>query len=173
MDAFHPQHLRAAPGHRTCHAAGHRGCGRRGAVPLDDHHLGACAAAVCAAYDPAQAPRFRACHPGTADDHPQLPAVGTFRADSAAEHRFGGTFTKRAAAHSAESEPDRFANPQFAAKPERPAKPERVVNLAVPEPEFTGSDRLRKPAPISQNVRWRAATPGACRTSWAPAATGH
>ena len=88
--------------------------------------------AVRAAYDPAQAPRFRAGHPGAADDHPELPAVGTFRAGPAAEHRFGGTFTKRAAAHPAESEPERFTNPQFAAKPKRPAKPERVVNVAIP-----------------------------------------
>jgi hypothetical protein len=155
MGAFHPQHLRAAPGHRTGHAAGHRGGWRHGAVPLDDHHLSgrACAAAVCAAYHPALAPRFRAGHPVTADDHPQLPAVGTVRAGPAAEHRSGGTFTKRAAAHPAESEPDRFTNTQFAAKHERPAKPERVVNVAVPEPEFTGSGRLRKPAPISQVAR--------------------
>ncbi len=123
-----------------------------------------CAAAVRAAYDPAQAPRFRAGHPGAADDHPELPAVGTFRAGPAAEHRFGGTFTKRAAAHPAESEPERFTNPQFAAKPKRPAKPERVVNVAIPEPENTGSDRLRNPAPISQDVRSLTATPGACMT---------
>lgn len=152
MDAFHPQHVRTAPRHRTGHAAGHRDCWRRGAVPLDDHQLcgRACAAAVCTAYDPAQAPRFRAGHPGTADDHPQLPAVGTFRAGPAAEHKSGSTFTKRAATHPAESEPDRFTNPQFAAKHERPAKHERVVNVAVPEPEFTGSGCLRKPASISQ-----------------------
>jgi hypothetical protein len=173
MGAFHPQHVRAAPGHRTGHAAGHRGCWRRGAVPLGDYlSCRACAAAVGAAYDPAQAPRFRAGHPGAADDHLELPAVGTFRAGPAAEYRFGGTFTKRAAAHSAESEPDRFTNPQFAAKHERPAKPERVVNVAVPEPEFTGSDRLSKPAPISQNVRSRAATPGACCTAWGTGSNG-
>ena len=161
MGAFHPQHVRAAPGHRIGHAAGHRGRWRRSAVPLDDHlSCRACAAAVRAAYDPAQAPRLRADHPGTTNDHPELPAVGTFGAGPAAEYRFGGTFTERAAAYSAESEPERFTSSQFAAKHEPPAKPERVVNVAVPEPDFTGSDRLRQPATISQDVCSRAATPG-------------
>jgi hypothetical protein len=171
MGTFHLQYVRAAPGHRTGHAPGHRGCWRRGAVPLGDHLSGrACGAAVRAAYDPAQAPGFRAGHPGAADNHPELPAVGAFRACPAAGHRFGGTVTKRAAAHPAQSGPERFTSPHFAAKHERlakhacPAKPDRSANVAVPEPEFTGSDRLRKPAPVRQDVRWRAATRRACRT---------
>ena len=172
MGAIHPLHLRAAPGHRIGHAAGRRGCWRRGAVSLGD--LLSCragVAAIRAAYDPARASRFRVGHPGAADDHPELLAVGIFRADSATEHRSGGTFAKHAAAHPAESEPGHFTSRQFAAKPERPAEPERVVNVAVPEPEFTVSDRLRRFAIISQDVRWRAAAPGTGRAG-ALAASG-
>jgi hypothetical protein len=141
MGAFHLQHVRGAPAHRRGHAAGYRGCRGRRAVPLaDDLSSRACTAAIRAVHDPAQAPGFRACRPGPAGDHAGLSAVGAFLAAPAAGHRFRGALTKRAAAQSAE------VKPGFVAKPGSVAEPERVlsVTVTVPEPEFTGSDRLRR-----------------------------
>ena len=165
MGAFHPQHVRGAPAHRPGHAAGHRGGrGRRAVPPGDGLSSRARTAAIRDRYDPASAPGFRTCRPGPADGLPELSAAGAFLARPAAGHGFrGATVAKRAAVSSAEFKPDRVTEPES----EHVAKPERVLNVTVPEPEpeFTGSDRLRRFAAISRPARWRAATPGACRAS--------
>jgi len=162
MGAFHPQHVRRAPAHRLGHAAGHHGGRWRRAVPLADYLSSrARTAAIRAAHHPAQAPGFRTCRPGLAGDHPELSAAGASFAKPAARHRFRGTFTKRAAVHFAEFKPGRVAKLEFAAKPEFAAEPERVLDVTVPEPELTGSDRLRRLAAIGRYLRWRAS-----RVSW-------
>jgi hypothetical protein len=150
MGAFHPQHVRGAPAHRPGHAAGHHGGrGRRAVPPADDLSSRARTAAIRGAHDPAEAPGFRTCRPGPADGHPELPAAGAFLAKPAAGYRFSGTFTKRAAGNSSEFKPERVTKPEFV------TEPERVLNVSVPEPEFTGSDRLRRLAAISQYMRGR------------------
>jgi hypothetical protein len=68
---------------------------------------------------------------------------GAVLARPAAGHGFlGTTVAKRAAVSSAKSEADRVAEPEFV------AKPKHILTVTVPEPEFTGSDRLRRLAAI-------------------------
>jgi len=162
MGAFHPQHVRGASAHRPGHAAGHRGGrGRRAVPPGDGLGSRARTAAIRVPRDPASAPGFRPGQPGPADGRPELPAAGAVLARPAAGHGFLGTpVAKRAAVRSAESKPDRVAEPEFV------AEPGRVLTVTVPEPEFTGSDRLRRLAAITRPTRWPAATPGTCLTSW-------
>ena len=112
--------------------------GGRRAAPLADYLSSrTCTVAIRAAHDLAQASGFRACHPSPADGHPELPAVGTFFAKPAAGHSYRGTPTRRAVANSSEFKPDRVA------------EPDRALNVTVPGPEFTGSDRLRRLAAIA------------------------
>ena len=140
MGAFHAQHVRGAPAHRPGHAAGHRGGrGRRAVPPGDGLGSRARTAAIRAGCDPASAPGFRPGQPGPADGRPELPAAGAVLARPAAGHGFLGTTV---------------------------AEPGRVLTVTVPEPEFTGSDRLRRLAAITRPTRWPAATPGTCLTSW-------
>jgi hypothetical protein len=168
MGALHPQHVWGTPAHRPGHAAGHRGGrGRRAVPPGDGLSSRARTAAIRDRYDPASAPGFRTGRPGPADGLPELSAAGALLARPAAGHGFrGATVAKCAAVSSAEFKPDCVAEPDCVTEPEHVAEPERVLNATVPEPEFTGSDRLRGFAAISRHPRWRAATPGACRTSW-------
>ena len=49
--------------------------------------------------------------------------------------------------------PEPSAKPQFVAEPEFVAEPGCVVTVAVPEPKFTGSDRLCRLAAVSRHVR--------------------
>ena len=89
---------------------------------------------------------FHAQHVRGAPAHrPERPAAGAVLARPAAGHGFlGTTVAKRAAVSSTESKPDHVTE----SEPEFVAKPKRVLNVTVPEPEFTGSDRLRRLAAI-------------------------
>jgi len=172
MGALHPQHVWGTPAHRPGHAAGHRGGrGRRAVPPGDGLSSRARTAAICDPYDPVSAPGFRTCRPGPADGLPELPSAGAFLARPAAGHGFRGTtVAKRAAVSSAEFKSDRVTEPEHVAKPER--VPNVTVTVPEPEPEFTGSDRLRRLAAVSRRARWRPARPGAVRCGSAIPAGG-
>ena len=178
MGALHPQHVWGTPAHRPGHAAGHRGGrGRRAVPPGDGLSSRARTAAIRAGCDPASAPGFRTGRPGPADGRPERPAAGAVLARPAAGHGFlgitvflGTTVAKRAAVSSAEFKSDRVTEPEHVAKPER--VPNVTVTVPEPEPEFTGSDRLRRLAAVSRRARWRPATPGAVRCGSAIPAGG-